>query len=47
MVVPKALMEIYCITGKRGEKRRIGIDSSLIEIENTKLKEMFDQRHNH
>ena len=37
----------YCITGKRGEKHRIGIDSSLIEIENTKLKEMFDQRHNH
>lgn len=46
-VVPESLMEIYCITGKRGEKHRIGIDSSLIEIENTKLKEMFDQRHNH
>lgn len=46
-VIPESLMEIYCITGKRGEKHRIGIDSSLIEIENTKLKEMFDQRHNH
>ena len=47
MVIPELLMEFYCITGKRGEKHQIRIDSSLIEIENEKLKEMFNQRHNH
>lgn len=41
MVVPESLMEMYCVTGKRGEKHRILIDSSLIEIENAKLKELF------
>lgn len=44
IVVPEALMEMYCVTGKRGEKHRILIDSSLIEIENVKLKEVFSQR---
>lgn len=47
MVIPELLMEFYCITGKRGEKHQIRIDSSLIEIENEKLKEMFNLRHNH
>lgn len=46
-VVPEALIKMYCVTGKRGGKHWIGIDSSLIEIENIKLKEIFDQRHNH
>ena len=42
MVVPEVLMEIYCITGKRGEKHQIGIDRLLIKVENEKLKEIFD-----
>ena len=42
VVIPEPLMEMYCITGKRGEKHQIKIDRSLIRIENAKLKGMFD-----
>lgn len=44
IVVPESLMEMYCVTGKRGERHKILIDSSLIEIENVKLKEIFSQK---
>lgn len=44
MVVPEALMEMYCITGKRGEKHQISINRLLIKVENEKLREMFDMR---
>lgn len=46
-VVPESLMEMYCITGKRGEKHRIKIDRLLIEVKNEKLEEIFNQKHNH
>lgn len=42
MVVPAALMDSYCITGKRGEKHQIKIERSLIKVENEKLKRLFD-----
>lgn len=47
MVVPDAFMDLYCITGKRGEEHRIGIDRMLIEVKNVKLREIFNQSHNH
>lgn len=42
MIVPIAMMDIYCIVGRRGEKHCIAIDRQLIDIKNEKLKEMFN-----
>ena len=41
VVVPASLMEVYCITGKRGEKHRIPIERVFVDVKNEKLREMF------
>ena len=43
-IIPASVADLYCVTGKRGEKRQINIDRSLIVVENVKLKEIFDLR---
>jgi hypothetical protein len=41
VVVPASLMEVYCITGKRGEKHRIPVERVFVDVKNEKLREMF------
>lgn len=43
-VVPPSTISLYCITGKRGEKRRIRIGRMMMTIENKKLKKMFETK---
>lgn len=46
-VVPVALMDVYCITGKRGGKHQILLNRLLVDIENERLKEMFEMGKHH